>query len=187
MTDWNKYHEKTKGNPPREQMLEGLTHVTNMKEALDLGAGSLRDTYYLSSKFNHVTALDAESSLSEKEVPTNVSVVISPFEEMDLPENNYDFVSSQFSLSFVDRENIYEIMEKVKLSLKRDGVFCGQFFGEKDEWNKGGKKMSFVTREEAEELLSGLEVISIKEEQVDKKTAAGKEKHWHLIHFAVRR
>jgi hypothetical protein len=47
--------------------------------------------------------------------------------------------------------------------------------------------MTFVTRERAEELLRGLEVVELREEDADSHTADGSPKHWHIFHILARK
>lgn len=62
-------------------------------------------------------------------------------------------------------------------------MFVGQFFGKNDEWTTNEESMTFHSREEAEKLLSGLNVVSFEEVESDKKTASGIMKHWHVFNF----
>jgi len=71
----------------------------------------------------------------------------------------------------------------VKHTLKPGGIFVGQFFGIHDEWNTPGRPMTFLTREQAEELLRGLKIIEFTEEDVDSHVADGTPKHWHVFHI----
>ena len=50
------------------------------------------------------------------------------------------------------------------LPLKNGGVFCGQFFGNRDQ-RKNNTHRTFHTKEQALELLKGLEVLSFEEEE----------------------
>jgi tellurite methyltransferase len=43
--------------------------------------------------------------------------------------------------------------------------------------------MTFLTREQAEELLRGMRIIEFTEEDVDSHVADGTPKHWHVFHI----
>ena len=77
-------------------------------------------------------------------------------------------------------------MEVKQYSLKKGGVFCGQFFGVNDEWSKN-PKMTFHTEDQAKKLLDGLEIISFKEVEEDSTTANGTPKHWHIFHIIAKK
>ena len=47
--------------------------------------------------------------------------------------------------------------------------------------------MTFVSREQAQELLDGLEVEMFEEEEDDGVTPRGKPKHWHIFHIVARK
>lgn len=184
---WQKYYERTKDSPPRPLLVKAIEYVKEKNKALDLGAGALNDVrYLLSIGFNHITAVDSKP-VAEKIIhhfpKDTVSYVISTFENFSYTSNTHDLISAQYALPFNPPSSFETVISNIISSLKDGGVFTGQFFGMRDEWNVENSNMTFQTREQAEKLLSGLKIISFREEEVDKKTAAGKMKHWHVFHF----
>ena len=186
---WKEYFEKTKGAKHRPLLVEAIKLVKEKNKALDLGAGAFNDIkYILSEGFKHVVAVDKVSvaeDILKNLLPAQVSYVISRFEDFEFVENNYDLVNAQYSLPFIEKNSFNKVFEKILSSLKSGGVFNGQFFGDRDEWNKGDDKMTFHTKEEAENLLKGLKVIKFVEEEKNGSTASGQDKHWHVFHFIV--
>ncbi len=186
---WKEYFEQTKNNKPRPLLVKSIEFVKEKDIALDLGSGAFNDVnYLLSAGFSHVVAVDKVSvadNIIKNFLPTTVSYVISRFEDYNFMENNFDLINAQYSLPFIEKESFNKVFEKIVKSLKPEGVFVGQFFGDRDEWNKGDGKMTFHTKEEAKALLKGLEVIEFAEEEKDGNTAAGTVKHWHVFHFIV--
>ena len=184
---WEEYVEKTKGAKPRPLLVRAVSLVQEKNDALDLGSGALNDVKYLVSQdFKHVTAVDSKPIASEivKNFPLEiVSYVINSFEEFEFEENKYDLINAQYALPFNPKESFNRVIESIKNSLKPGGVFTGQFFGDRDEWNTKESDMTFVSKEKAENLLSGLKVIEFTEEDREGNTAAGKMKHWHVFHF----
>src|SRR3989338_2048493 len=75
---------------------------------------------------------------------------------------------------------------KIKNSLVKEGIFCGQLFGIHDQWNNR-VEMIFHTKEQAERLFSDMEIISFEEEEKDGTIADGTPKHWHIFHFIPRK
>lgn len=57
-------------------------------------------------------------------------------------------------------------------------------FGERDDW--AGTDGTYLSREEAEALLDGLEVIELVEEEHDGRSFSGP-KHWHPYRVLARR
>ena len=188
---WKEYFERTKDSKPRPLLIKAVELVTDKNEALDLGSGALNDVRYLVSKdFKHITAVDSKPIAQDiiKNFPSEiVSYIISTFEDFDFAENKYDLINAQYSLPFNPEDSFERVFKSIISSLKTGGIFTGQFFGIKDEWNIEGHKMNFQTREQAEELLAGLEMIDFQEEEADRKTAKGDMKHWHVFHFIVRK
>lgn len=74
-------------------------------------------------------------------------------------------------------------MRKIIDSLKKNGVFAGQFFGDRDSWNKKYTRRVFLTKNEALSILKDMRVIEFQEVEKDGKTADGSKRHWHIFHF----
>lgn len=189
-SDWKKYFEQTKNKPPRSLLVEALPYVKNRKRALDLGSGALNDSIYLLKEgFEEVTAVDKEQVASEiaKILPEDkFKYHIINIEDCNFSLEYYDLINAQYSLPFVNPESFERVIKDIIGSLNLDGIFTGQFFGERDEWN-GDPSMTFVTRQQAESLFSGIEIIKFEEEEKDSPTAMGDMKHWHIFHFIVRK
>lgn len=189
MTDhkWEEYVAKTKNAKPRPLLVKAADLVKEKNEALDLGSGAMNDVRYLVTQgFKHVTAVDSEPVATEiiKNFPSDkVSYVISTFENFDFEENKYDLVNSQYSLPFNPKESFDRVIASIIKSLKPGGVFTGQFFGERDEWNTPGANMTFINKDKAQRVLSNLKIVEFNEEDQEGNTAAGKMKHWHIFHF----
>ncbi len=186
-TTWKEYFENTKNSNPRPLLTKAVKLVQKKNEALDLGSGAFNDVHFLlSTGFNHIVAVDKVSvanDLLKKLLPTQVSYVISRFEDFDFIKQNYDLINAQYSLPFINKHSFTDVYKKIIQSLKSGGVFTGQFFGDRDEWNTGISNMTFHTKNEALALLKGLNVIEFTEEEKNGNTAAGKLKHWHVFHF----
>ncbi len=191
MSDWDIYYKKHAGRKPREQLVRAVSFCKKKKSALDIGAGTLVESaFLLVDGFEKVTAIDNSVQtrvFAETLDPERFELVISSFQNFDFKEDHYDLINAQYALPFHGSENFSAFIEKVKNSLRVDGIFVGQFFGTQDEWNTPDTKLVFQTREEAQKLLSGLEILEFKEEEKDGATAVGREKHWHVFHFIARK
>jgi len=187
--DWSDYYKATKAKPPRPLLVKALEYVSDKGKAIDIGGGALNDTRYLLNQGFDVTVID-KSPLMEDEVKNipndTLHAHITSFEDFNFPKEEYNLASAMFALPFTAPEHFNTVFSKIKDSLKKGGVFCGQFFGERDEW-KTNFNMTFHTKEQAQELLNGLEVISFKEDEKDDKTATGDMKHWHIFHVIARK
>lgn len=188
---WKSYVAQTKNAKPRPLLIKAIKIVKEKNEALDLGAGALNDVrYLLDVGFQHVTAVDSQPVAQEiyEQLPKDkISYEITTFDKFLFEENKYDIINAQYSLPFNPRETFVEVWSRVINSLKSGGVFAGQLFGDRDEWNKEGRKLTFHTKEEVEQLVSRLKIVKLEEEDKEGKTAAGPVKHWHVFHFIAKK
>ncbi len=188
--DWSEYYKVTKSKPPRPLLIDALKHVAGGQKALDIGGGALRDTRYLIDKDFDVTVID-KSPLMKKEADEmnnkRLHARTVSFEDFDFPVAEYDIAVAMYSLPFCEPAYFDDVIKRIKSSLKVGGVFCGQLFGDRDEWSTN-TKMTFHTIDQAKKVLEGLEVIYFHEDEKDDKTAIGETKHWHIFNFiAVKR
>lgn len=186
-TIWKEYVEKTEDKPPRPLLVEALRYVDEKENALDLGAGALNDSKHLIEiGFKNVVAVDMDNASSEKAKEISFggfSFVQSRYVDFAFPEEKYDLVNAQYALPFNPPDTFNEVLEKIIQSLKKGGVFVGQFFGDRDSWNVRESGKTFHTLDEAKKMLSNLRMVEFREEEMDGKTARGTPKHWHVFHF----
>lgn len=183
-TNWSKYYELTKEYPPTKLLLEALPYVIHKDKAIDIGGGALRNTRHLLQQGFDVTVIDKEPTPEEsiKMLASHkLHPIVSTFANFKFPESEYDIVCAMFSLPFNPPDTFTEVFHRIKASLVRDGIFCGQFFGTRDEWSKN-TQMTFHTKEQIESLLEGMNILSLTEDEKDGKIADGTPKHWHIFH-----
>jgi tellurite methyltransferase len=174
---WDTYLERTKNLGPRPLLLKTLPFVSG-RRALDVGAGALNDSRYLSTLGFLVTALDRNPSIEGINVPVEKRVC--SFHEYEYGENIFDLISAQGSLPFCDPVHFRSVVARIFKALAINGVFCGQFFGHLDGWSHRSD-MTFLTRVEVEVTLSKLEVILLDEERYSRK------KFWHVYNVIARK
>ncbi len=187
---WVDFFKITKGRPPWPLLVNAVSLLSRKERALELGSGAGRDTAYLLEQGLHVTAVDKDphaiailAELSQQ----NLRLVQSAFEDFKFEPGAYDLVSAQFALPFTPKQKFSEVFSHVKDSLRSGGIFVGQLFGIHDEWNTQGRPMAFLTRDQAMELLRGLEILEFDEEDVDSHVADGTPKHWHVFHIIAQK
>lgn len=61
------------------------------------------------------------------------------------------------------------------------------FFGTKDSWVETKPKVVFLSKTEVLELFKDFDIIRFKEIEVDKKTALGVMKHWHIYDIIAKK
>lgn len=188
--DWKKYFQLTKDRSPSLLLKKAMSFVTHKDLALDLGAGALKDSKYLLEQgFKKVLAVDQEQipiKLIDFLDKTRFHFVRSSFDKFDFPMKTVNLINAQFSLPFAQSEDFGKVWIDLKNALAPSGIFAGQLFGIRDEWNKENIGMTFHTLEEARELTKDLEVIEFSEEEKEKPLASGDLKHWHIFHIIAR-
>jgi SAM-dependent methyltransferase len=183
--DWSEYYNFTREQPPSQLLIEALSHVENTGKAIDIGGGALRDTRYLLQKGFDVTVID-KSPLLEREASNikneRLHLFVTSFEDFQFPVDEYILASAMHSLPHCDPEHFGRVIINIKSSLKKGGIFCGQMFGDHDQWSKT-VEMTYLTADKAREYLKDMEIISFREEE----TEEGRTKHWHIFNFIARK
>ena len=185
---WEDFYKITRDRPPWPLLIQAVSLVAHNESALDLGYGAGRDTRYLLQQGFHVTAVDNEPRAIAQlaDLPQqNLRLVQSSFQDFSF--ETYDLVNAHFALPFNPKGSFDEVFARVKASIRPGGVFVGQLFGTHDEWNRPGSSLTFHTREQAEELFTGMKLIEFREEDVDSHIADGTPKHWHVFHIIAQK
>ncbi|HYM01348.1 MAG TPA: class I SAM-dependent methyltransferase [Stellaceae bacterium] len=193
-SDWQEYYERTKGGTPRRTLLTALDRFGDVplgRRAVDLGCGDGRDAVELLRRGWRVLAIDAERAAIERlrrraDIPVDavLETRIGRFEDETWPPA--DLVNASFSLPLCVPERFIALWPRIVASLKPDGRFAGQLFGDRDDWrDKPG--MTFLERPAVDRLFDAFEVEMLEEEESDALTPYGKRKHWHLFHVVARK
>lgn len=187
---WPQFYEATKDRPHWPLVEQAMAMLDRIGHALDLGCGAGRDTRYLLEQGWQVTAVDREpeSMAILATLPQEkLTAVQSSIADFHFTPATYDLISAQFSLPFLSRPLFFGTFPRLVSAIKPGGLYVGQFFGIHDEWNTPERDMTFLTREEVDEVLDGLTLLEIKEEDRPGPTALGEMKHWHVYHIMARR
>ncbi len=189
---WRRFYAAA-GENPRDTLLQALAlHEAEGREpgdAVDLGAGTGRDTLELLRRGWCVLAVDAEPAaieLLQERAPAGAALrtLLGRFDEVEW--GDADLVSSSFSLPFAPPPAFARTWDRIRATLRPGGRFCGQLFGVHDDW-ASAEDMTFHARGDVERLLDGLVVERLDEVDEDGRTAVGDEKHWHVFHVVARR
>ena len=116
------------------------------------------------------------------EASERLTTAIAAFTEVDFPPA--DLVYAGLSLPFCTPADFEHTWRELVAALRPGGFFVGHLFGPHDSW-AGTPDMNFHSRAEVEQLLTGLEIISLREQDEDG-AAVGGPKHWHLFHVICR-
>lgn len=155
--------------------------------AIDIGCGAGRDTAFLIKNNWNVVAIDKEDVLEyiekklTKEEMKRLKFVKNEIENILLDKSN--LVVANNSIAFCSKKHFKDVWNHIVNSIEENGYFIGTFFGVKDSWRESRKKMKFFEKNEVMELFDKFDIVEFKEMEMDKKSAIGEFKHWHI--FAV--
>jgi len=194
MQSWQQYFELSKHGSPSPLLEQTILLTANREQALDLGAGSLKDSkFLLSMGFRKVTAIDQSPEFKNyaKKIPrSSLSLIVRNFQDIKrLPAQKYDLINASYSLPFTPEPFLPNLVNQIIKSLRPGGFFCGQFFGPNDGWNKPKTRQNFtfVDKTTLLGLLSPLKIYHWQEREFDGKTIDGKAKHWHIFDIIIQR
>jgi membrane dipeptidase len=188
---WGRYL-RLAGDDPRPTLLDALARFSEPGLAVDLGAGAGRDSAELLRRGWNVIAIDREQDAIDRLGglaglagldAARLETRHARFEETSWPR--CDLVNASFALPFCSPPSFAELWGRIVESLRPGGRFCGQLFGERDQW--AGSGIVVVSRKQLEALLEPFEIERLDEEEADGSTVVGKPKHWHLFHIVARR
>ena len=183
---WGRYFALA-GDDPRPTLLDALARFDEPGFAVDLGAGTGRDTAELLRQGWRVLAIDREPQALDRlralASPKQLEAQLARVEDADWPQ--CDLVNASFALPFCAPVAFPGVWEKVVASLRPGGRFCGQLFGDHDDW--AGSGVVVHNREELGPLLAPFEVELLNEVDEVGGTAVGTRKHWHVYHLVLRR
>lgn len=191
---WGAYYEKLRERPPRRTLITALDRFgpdATGSLAVDLGCGDGRDVIEMLRRSWRVVAVDAEPEalrqLQARPLPPGheLTPIQARFEDVPLPIG-LSLVNSSFAMPLCEPEAFHRLWERIREALPSGGRFSGQWYGPKDSW-VGRPGMTFVSRDEAEGMLAGLDLEMFEEEEDDGVTPRGNAKHWHIFHIVARK
>ncbi|TAF51840.1 MAG: class I SAM-dependent methyltransferase [Oscillatoriales cyanobacterium] len=212
--DWSRYYAAVAIQPPRHTLIRTLTlfdreqrqsarsfsptqsraETPGRNRAADLGCGTGRDTLLLLERGWHVLAIDAEiqaiTALQEQirdrdnpQLADQLSTQCCAFEAIQWPPS-LQLVNASFSLPFCPPDRFGAVWQAIRQTLQAGGWFCGQFFGDRDEWS-AYTDVTNVSRSDLMALFQGATIVELEEEEYDGQTATGSPKHWHIFHVIL--
>lgn len=189
---WEKFVKATKNRKPINYLIEAVKILNSQKgKALDIGCGAGIDSKYLAENGFKVEAIDLNKTSVEetKKICEGLAVnaILKNVNDYVITPNNFDLIIAWNTLSFLGKEEAERILLDIKNGLKENGLFVFSVFGPKDDWAKNHSEMSFWTKEELKNTLSGMDFIKFSEEKQKKPGATGNIKFWHLIQGITRK
>lgn len=189
------YFEITRSYGPSETLVGAIQHTQGREAALDLGSGSGRDTIFLlGAGFDKVDAVDSHPEaarfieLLPEDSRHHLEFHQTTFDDFDFGIEVYDVMNAQNSLAFNPRDTFEEMFGRLKASLRPGGIFVGNFFGDRDEWNTSADSRIYLTKGQVAALFSDMEMLAFEEvDDPEGVTARGTKKHWHRFYVVAQR
>jgi SAM-dependent methyltransferase len=205
-----------KGKPARETLLAALERFEREsrvdgaggKRAIDLGCGEGRDTAELVARGWRVLALDGHPEGIARtlerlgpEARGRVEARVARFEDLadgswkagegeGVEDGGWDggweLVNASFALPFCAPERFGAVWRWVVGAITPGGRFCGQLFGDRDEWATIADR-THHRRGELDGLFAGFVLEELREEEKDSPEVSGRVKHWHVFHVVARK
>ena len=161
------------------------------KKAIDLGCGTGIDTFALLEDGWSVTAIDKEKDAIDQvqqklaaEHKAYFNGLVSTFETMQL--HPALLINATFALPFMRPDQFDFVWNKVCNAVIKGGRFAGHFFGLHDSWINR-PEMTFLSKEQAEQLLADFSIEFFHEVDEVSQTLNGMQKHWHVYHIVARK
>ena len=146
---WGRYFAAA-GDEPRPTLLDAVARFSSPGLAVDLGCGTGRDTAELLRRGWRVVAIDREQEALDRlhalagPDSAQLETRLARFEEASWPV--CDLVNASFALPFSPTESFPALWDRIVESLPPGGRFCGQLFGERDDWAGSGVASSTRVR-----------------------------------------
>lgn len=150
---------------------------------LDFGCGSGRDTKYFLSKGYNVDAIDGSEKLCKiASEYTGAQVKQMLFEELDVVEE-YDGIWACASILHVEKKQLTDIMKKIAIATKTDGVVYASFKYGEFEGIRNGRFFTYLTEESLGKLLEAVPELVIEKlwTSADVRAERGEERWLNIV------
>lgn len=162
-------------------------HAGALPTAVELGCGRGIEAGFLAGSGFEVHTFDADPSVENilaelaRDLPiTHTTTDLARIDSLPAA----DLVLSCATLPFVRRAVFPALWWTIRDVLRPGAILAVDLFGDRDDW--ADTDGTFLTRGEVEELLDGLEVLELVEEEREGRSFSGP-KHWHTYRVLARR
>ena len=153
------YNQTVNGN--MQEVYNGFLYLLPQKgHILDFGCGSGRDSKYFLDHGYDVTAVDGSEKLCKlAEAYIKHKVLCMKFNELS-DVSLYDGIWACSSILHVERKNLPDILRKMIIALKNNGIMYTSFKKGDCELVESGKYYNYINREIMERMLYDIDLDS---------------------------
>ncbi|GFR36427.1 class I SAM-dependent methyltransferase [Thermobrachium celere] len=169
------FYENTKNANMQQLYTFFLKYLDKGDKILDLGCGSGRDTKYFLDNGYDVIALDASIEMVKLSSElTGKQTLHMTFNDMYF-ENEFDGIWACASLLHVPRNEIDDVLLKIKRALKNNGILFASFkYGDKEEF-RNGRFFNYYEENSFRELLNKHKYFVLEETLITADVRQGRE------------
>lgn len=143
-----------------------LSYLFPKAYILDFGCGSGRDTKYFLDRGYQVDAIDGSLELCRKASKyTGINVKKMLFQELDNKEK-YDCIWASASILHVKRNELPDIIHRMCLATKKDGIIYISFKYGDFEGERNGRYFTDMTENSMKELLSSFPELRVEKQWI---------------------
>ena len=152
-----------------------LKYLSPTARILDFGCGSGRDTKYFLSQGYTVEAIDGSEELCKiASVHTGISVKQMIFQELNEREK-YDGIWACSSILHLPRKELADVMRKMAMALKPNGVIYISFKYGTFEGKRNGRYFTDMTEAAFADFLQDIEGLTTEEQWLTSDVRPGRE------------
>ena len=193
--DWAAYYRYTLGREPRPLFMRGLQAMAASGvapgTAVDVGSGDGTETMHLLEAGWRVIAIDSAPAAAEVLAPRvpedardRLAIRTEAADEVELPP--FDLLYSAYVLSYLPPDACARLWAHARDALRPGGFIVVNIFGDHHEWAGKEPDTTFLSRDEVDRLLEGLDVVALDELEEDGNSFIGPT-HWHVWDVIARR
>jgi SAM-dependent methyltransferase len=174
------------GTCPNVQVVHAVSTFTGpRRQALDLGAGNLRDTRHLLKEgFESVVAVDRAPMPNV----TGVERVQEPLEHYLPMPNTFDLAVCCNVLFFIPKENAEKVIVRAYNALTEHGLLVFNLLGDTDEWVVKGQHAAVgYSKAEVDRLLSCFENKTVDRSGGSFPRPGQEPKYWDILRVSVQK
>jgi SAM-dependent methyltransferase len=184
--DWSDYIRSAPSAPHQTAKSASEFFLrSDVVHCLDLGCGNGRDSFFFAHLGFSVTANDLSTAVSPavKNDP-RIQFIEGPAEELPLSE--YDIINASLFFPFLPEDKFLDLWWRLIDAIRPGGVIAGHFFGAGD-WKVHEHSVWSVENQKLQQLLSGLQIVTLTETKLEGPNSSGIVVHKHNYAFIARK